>query len=131
MLVEDQPGIDAEARATVWRAGSWLRRRLPRIPRARPWTSPSSTRAGRTLDMGTAIDATPEASDGSCFFDAPGISARARVQPRPAGGVLRHAGFVNYPTEWWHWSYGDRYWAFVTGAPAALFGEIRDARIRP
>jgi hypothetical protein len=23
--------------------------------------------------------------------------------------------------EWWHWSYGDRYWAVVTGAPAALY----------
>jgi hypothetical protein len=21
-------------------------------------------------------------------------------------------GFVNYPTEWWHFSYGDRYWAY-------------------
>ena len=25
--------------------------------------------------------------------------------------VMTKAGFVNYPTEWWHWSYGDRYWA--------------------
>jgi D-alanyl-D-alanine dipeptidase len=28
---------------------------------------------------------------------------------------------VNYPTEWWHWSYGDRYWALMTGAPAARY----------
>jgi D-alanyl-D-alanine dipeptidase len=31
---------------------------------------------------------------------------------------------VNYPTEWWHWSYGDRYWALMTGAPAALYGPV-------
>jgi len=35
---------------------------------------------------------------------------------------------VNYPTEWWHWSYGDRYWAFVTGAPHALYGPTKCAR---
>jgi D-alanyl-D-alanine dipeptidase len=37
---------------------------------------------------------------------------------------------VNYPTEWWHWSHGDRYWAFVTGADAAFYGEIPDSGIR-
>jgi zinc D-Ala-D-Ala dipeptidase len=31
---------------------------------------------------------------------------------------------VNYPTEWWHWSYGDRYWAVMTDAPAALYGPV-------
>jgi D-alanyl-D-alanine dipeptidase len=38
--------------------------------------------------------------------------------------ALTRAGFVNYPTEWWHWSYGDRYWAFVTGAPVAPYGHM-------
>ena len=33
---------------------------------------------------------------------------------------------MNYPTEWWHWSYGDRYWALVTGAPAAHYGPVDD-----
>jgi len=40
------------------------------------------------------------------------------------GRVLGGAGLVNYPTEWWHWSYGDRYWALMTGAPAALHGPV-------
>jgi hypothetical protein len=31
---------------------------------------------------------------------------------------------VNYPTEWWHWSYGDRYLALLTGVPAALYGPV-------
>ena len=29
---------------------------------------------------------------------------------------------MNYPTEWWHWSFGDRYWALVTDSPTALYG---------
>ena len=25
---------------------------------------------------------------------------------------MESAVLWNYPAEWWHWSYGDRYWAF-------------------
>jgi len=27
--------------------------------------------------------------------------------------VLEKVGFVNYPKEFWHWSYGDIYWAKI------------------
>ncbi|HON74505.1 MAG TPA: M15 family metallopeptidase [Dermatophilaceae bacterium] len=36
--------------------------------------------------------------------------------------MLRLVGLVNYPTEWWHWSFGDRYWAWAMGERSALFG---------
>ncbi|SED95789.1 D-ala-D-ala dipeptidase [Streptomyces sp. TLI_105] len=36
--------------------------------------------------------------------------------------MLTSTGLVNYPTEWWHWSYGDRYWAPATGAATAPYG---------
>lgn len=77
---------------------------------------------GRPLDMGTPIDASPEASGGACAFDAPGIGDEARRNRERLAACLRAAGFVNYPTEWWHWSYGDRYWALLTGRPAARYG---------
>jgi len=33
--------------------------------------------------------------------------------------------------EWWHWSYGDRYWALMTGATAAVYGPVgRDQAAR-
>jgi D-alanyl-D-alanine dipeptidase len=38
--------------------------------------------------------------------------------------ALTAAGLVNYPARWWHWSYGDRFWAFVTRAPHARYGPI-------
>ena len=79
---------------------------------------------GRRADMGTPIDATPEESAGRCYFDAPSIGAAARANRDLLATCLRAAGFVNYPTEWWHWSCGDRYWAFVTGAPAAVYGPV-------
>jgi D-alanyl-D-alanine dipeptidase len=77
---------------------------------------------GRRLDMGTPIDATPEQSGGSCYFDAVDISPAARANRDVLATALRSAGLVNYPTEWWHWSFGDRYWAYVTGAPHAIYG---------
>ncbi|MEU4085934.1 hypothetical protein AB0F76_16860, partial [Streptomyces aureus] len=33
-----------------------------------------------------------------------------------------YAGLGNYPTEWRHWSYGERAWALATGAGQALYG---------
>ncbi|WP_317447004.1 M15 family metallopeptidase [Streptomyces collinus] len=77
---------------------------------------------GRELDMGTRVNASPEESDGACYTDAAGLSPRARANRRTLGAALTAAGLVNYPTEWWHWSYGDRYWALATGAGSALYG---------
>ncbi|WP_433201794.1 M15 family metallopeptidase [Dactylosporangium sp. CS-047395] len=80
--------------------------------------------AGVELDLGTAIDATPEASGGRCYFAAEHISAEARANRALLARVLGREGLVNYHTEWWHWSYGDRYWALATGAGAALYGPV-------
>lgn len=82
--------------------------------------------AGNPLWMGTPIDATPEESANACLFDAENIDALARSHRVLLGSVLSAAGLVNYPTEWWHWSYGDRYWAFSTGAEHAIYGAIAD-----
>ncbi|WP_435747908.1 M15 family metallopeptidase [Nocardioides sp. SYSU DS0663] len=82
---------------------------------------------GAELDLGTPVDATPEESDGRCFTAAEDISAAARAHRDLLGEALGGQGLVNYPTEWWHWSHGDRYWALVTGAPHALHGPIAEA----
>lgn len=77
---------------------------------------------GRELDLGTPVNATPEESEGACYTDAGGLGEQARTHRRILGRALTTAGFVNYPTEWWHWSFGDRYWALVTGAACARYG---------
>ncbi|MET9844187.1 M15 family metallopeptidase [Streptomyces ossamyceticus] len=77
---------------------------------------------GRELDCGTPVNASPEDSAGACYTGAANIPAEARAHRDTLGAALTEAGLVNYPTEWWHWSYGDRYWALMTGAPAALYG---------
>ncbi|MBL4805902.1 MAG: D-alanyl-D-alanine carboxypeptidase family protein [Rhodobacteraceae bacterium] len=37
---------------------------------------------------------------------------------------LHAVGMINYPDEWWHFSYGDRLWAEVTGRDTAFFAPI-------
>ncbi|MFD8571286.1 M15 family metallopeptidase [Streptomyces sp. NPDC059639] len=81
-----------------------------------------ATTEGIELDMGTRVNASPEESAGACYTDADTISAEARSNRRLLAAALTAAGLVNYPTEWWHWSYGDRYWAHATGADGALYG---------
>jgi zinc D-Ala-D-Ala dipeptidase len=36
--------------------------------------------------------------------------------------AMEGAGFANYGHEWWHFSYGDRYWAYAKGVPFAIYG---------
>lgn len=79
---------------------------------------------GNELDLGTPLNATPEASDKRCFTLHPGVTGTAKSNRVALIDALTGAGFVNYPPEWWHWSYGDRYWAFNASAPAALYGPV-------
>ncbi|GAA3837547.1 M15 family metallopeptidase [Sphaerisporangium flaviroseum] len=78
-----------------------------------------STVDGVELWMGSKVNDTDTPA---CFTAAHDIGADARLRRDLMGQALNGAGLVNYPTEWWHWSYGDRYWAYSTGAAAARYG---------
>jgi D-alanyl-D-alanine dipeptidase len=82
------------------------------------------TRQGEELDMGTRVNASPEESGGACYTDHPGLDPAARANRHTMRAALSAVGLVNYPTEWWHWSFGDRYWAVTTGAPAACYASL-------
>lgn len=76
---------------------------------------------GEILDVGCPIDSSPEESGGRCYTAHPDVTGEALLLRRALVDALTGAGLVNYPTEWWHWSFGDRYWALVSGARRALF----------
>lgn len=78
----------------------------------------------RELDMGTRLNATPEESGNRCFTYADDILELAEVRREILIEAMEWAGFVNYPSEWWHWSYGDRYWAYYKKERYALYGSI-------
>jgi D-alanyl-D-alanine dipeptidase len=79
---------------------------------------------GADLDMGCAYDANERESHGACFSFCEIPDAAAMANRRRLFEILGAAGFVNYPFEWWHWSYGDKYWAAGSGAPHALYGPV-------
>jgi D-alanyl-D-alanine dipeptidase len=79
---------------------------------------------GTELRMGSEVNASPEASAGRCYTDSADITPVARRNRDVLSHVLRAVQLVNYPSEWWHWSYGDRYWAVVSGAQTARYGPI-------
>ncbi len=78
-------------------------------------------RYGKELDLGTRVNATPAESANACYTHASNIPDTARAWRRVLGEALAAAGLINYPPEWWHWSYGDRYWAAATSAPHAIY----------
>ena len=78
--------------------------------------------SGDALELGTSFDEfTPRAS--LSFFetlpDCPEKTAR-----RLLASVMTGAGFAPYPSEWWHWSFGDQFWAASFDEPTARFGVI-------
>lgn len=69
---------------------------------------------------------------------APGLSEAAERNRALLREVMSAAGFTNYPSEWWHWSYGDQGWAYRGGHPHGLYAAIephdlheRDFTFRP
>ncbi len=78
----------------------------------------------RELDLGCAYDEDEEASGGACISSFTGLDATALEHRHVLFSALEQAGFVNYPFEWWHWSYGDRYWAVVEHQSHAIYGPL-------
>lgn len=79
---------------------------------------------GQEWDMGCSYDEDEIASQGRCFSFANNLTPQAQAHRRILFDCLNRQGFVNYPYEWWHWSYGDKYWAAMTNAPHAIYGAI-------
>jgi D-alanyl-D-alanine dipeptidase len=82
--------------------------------------------AGRYLDMGIhPKDWQQDTSGAISLTDSPEISAEAKKNRLIMSAALEKAGFVNYPYEYWHWSYGDKYWAYTKKRPHALYDIIK------
>lgn len=100
---------------------------------------------GNELDMGTGFDAFTEKTRTDYFESArealpkaspcertegdnasekkdEGYWAKVRDNRRLLYHVMIQAGFTNLPSEWWHYDYGDRFWAYYNGKPAIYGG---------
>ena len=75
---------------------------------------------GRQLDMGTRLGEFNKKT----YTNSNEISKTAKRNRKLLSSVMKKVGFVNYPTEWWHWSYGDRYWAAVLKKKYSIYKGI-------
>lgn len=72
------------------------------------------------FDMGNQIQEFNEKTR----TDSKLISPEGQKNRRILKDSLEKAGLINYPAEWWHFSYGDHQWAWLTGSPEAIYGPI-------
>jgi len=82
------------------------------------------TQEGLPVDMGMEAKQWVEVKPELCQTDYKDISPEVQRHRQVLLAAMEAQGFVNYPTEWWHFSYGDRYWAYVKREPYAIYGSI-------
>ncbi|MET1534747.1 M15 family metallopeptidase [Burkholderia sola] len=65
----------------------------------------------------------------SCYTHNPFISRPAAANRKILIDALPRAGFTNYPSEWWHWSFGDRDWAVMQNESPAIYGPVDESML--
>jgi len=134
------PHIQKRMYAAVWelmgkRHPDWSETKLRRT--VNQFTAPMSLRVPPPHTTGGAIDVAITDLDGNSldvlspydehdtqgfFFDAPRLDPEARKHRDLLADALLSYGLTNYPSEYWHWSYGDQGWAYRGGHQNAIYG---------
>lgn len=77
---------------------------------------------GKELFLGTKVqEFLPETAT-----DSKNISVESRKLRLILLKSMRSAGFVNYPGEWWHFSYGDKLWAAYNRLKKCPYGLAKE-----
>lgn len=118
-FLREKPDISAEALETL--LSDFVAKPVKRLERPAPHTTGGAVdltlcKDGLPLDMGTGFDdltdlAHTDALERAC----PSGLETARDHRRLLYNLMCSAGFVNYQCEWWHYAYGERQWAVITG----------------
>lgn len=76
---------------------------------------------GKMVDMGTDYLSDSPLSR----TDSIGLTAKQQKKRQFLKGILSSVGLVNYPLEWWHYSYGEQEWAVITKHRNTLFASVK------
>lgn len=87
---------------------------------------------GLPLDMGTQFDeASPRSA--TAYFeliqDPTNDEKSVQNNRRLLYQVMTQVGFVNLPSEWWHFAYGDQLWAWYSDSAYAFYGPSEPATL--
>lgn len=77
---------------------------------------------GKVIDFGMEVKDWIDVAPAFCATAYPALPAEAAANRLLLSMAMEREGFVNYVNEWWHYSYGDRYWASRTGQACAIYG---------
>ncbi len=76
---------------------------------------------GEPFDMHSPFEPT----DSKAFNHfASGLDPEVQKHRQILREAMASSELTNYPSEYWHWSYGDQGWAYRGGHPAALYGSF-------
>ena len=81
--------------------------------------------AGRVIDFGMEVKDWTRVPAAFCETRHAALAPEAQANRLLLAGAMQAQGFVNYAREWWHYSYGDRYWAWLSGKPQAIYGPVQ------
>ncbi|KKR45957.1 MAG: D-alanyl-D-alanine dipeptidase [Parcubacteria group bacterium GW2011_GWA1_40_21] len=72
---------------------------------------------GSSLDFGTEYRGYGD----DVFMHSKYITLKQKLNRKLLRKIMQSAGFIYYPGEWWHYSYGDQTWVAYTGNKHALY----------
>ena len=75
---------------------------------------------GKELEMGTGFDEFTDRTYVAYYEKSD--ETNIRDNRRMLYHIMTSSGFTNLPSEWWHYDYGDRFWAYYTKKPAIYSG---------
>jgi len=122
----------------------WSETKLKRF--TNQYTAPISKRVPPPHSTGGAVDVMLIRDDGTYHdhvspFDrydprgfgkgAAGLSDEALRTRQVLADAFATTGLTNYPSEYWHWSYGDQGWAYRGGHEHAIYGQIEPPGFEP
>jgi D-alanyl-D-alanine dipeptidase len=77
---------------------------------------------GEELDMGGPYNGIEEKSN-TFYSDLTNEQKENRMK---LFNAMIREGFVNLPTEWWHYSYGDQYWAAFNSQSKTIYAKVEN-----
>ncbi len=83
--------------------------------------------SGKRLNMGSEFDEFTDRSYTS-WYENNSTDSEIISNRRMLYNSLCSSGFTNYPSEWWHYDFGDAFWSFYTGEKAIYVSkfEVKD-----
>ena len=77
------------------------------------------------INMGSPIDEISDRSLPNYFANSNDVQEIGFHSDRQLlNQVMTHSGFQRHPNEWWHFSYGDQLWAWISKKKIAIYGGV-------